>query len=319
MKKKINKAPFIFAIVYAILVIISHSLYLEQNLLLISFEIFIGYLSLWLFIEWLLSRSENKLLRWIIAIVAALIYTILFIGLDYYVFHLVTHTQTLPPLKAIKGMLSIIMVVVIFIESNKWSKAREKAQIENLRLQAENIETKFELLKEQVNPEFLFYCLKTLQNMVRINDPQTETYILKLADVYRQMLKRNRNSITFGEELNNLKIYLYLMCYGRETTIQYDINVLEVSLNYKLPSFALLSLIDKCMKHNELSSENPLYILIYQNNEQSVTVTDNYQQKVSIPSTNMLQLEQQYELEGIENGIVTKIESSTYSSTLKLF
>jgi hypothetical protein len=43
------------------------------------------------------------------------------------------------------------------MESVKWLKEREKAKIENLKLQAENIESKYKLLREQINPQFLSY------------------------------------------------------------------------------------------------------------------------------------------------------------------
>jgi two-component system, LytTR family, sensor kinase len=155
--------------------------------------------------------------------------------------------------------------------------------------------------------------------MVHSKDPNTEDYILKLADVYRQILKKERNLVPLKEDLAILKTYLFLMCYGREAAIQCDINVSEASLQYKLPVFALQSLADKCLKHNDFSAENPLYILIFQKDAQSITMLNNYQKTMATSDRNMEQLELRYAHEGIENGVLIERETSTYSTTLKLF
>ena len=176
---------------------------------------------------------------------------------------------------------------------------------------SENIEAKFELLEKQVNPEFLFYCLTTLKTMARSNDPQIETYILKLADVYRRILKQQTNAVSLREELSFLQMYMFLMRYRREKAISFEVNVFDESLYYDLPIFSLQLLGDNCIKHNEFSEINPLHILVFQKDGQSITITNNYQRRV-VPKSfgiDMEHLEMRYALEGIDNGVFIEKET----------
>jgi two-component system, LytTR family, sensor kinase len=255
------------------------------------------------------------------AILGGSLYCVAFMGLDYYVLHLIMPFMGVTPFDlAIKCFLTTA-TAIIYIESARWAKEREKARIDNLNLQSENIEAKFQLLKEQVNPEFLFQSLKTLQTMVKKEDPNTEGYVLKLANVYRQTLNKDRNIVSLKEELGLLQNYMYLMRYGRESAISFDINVSEASLKAHLPVFALQLLGDNCIKHNVFSETQPLHIRLYQKDENTITLTNNYQRQ-EIPKSFGIEIDRltmRYEMEGIENGVSIEHEPTTYSTTLKLF
>ncbi len=316
-KKSVDYTPYIFSIVFTFASVAVRNSPSQEGIVFRSVIYAIALLGLWRLIEWLLTLSEKKLVKLAYVIVGVNIYNMIYIGLDYYILHQITFFSGLQPWDLVKALFLIGVSMTLVIESVNWTKARENAQMENLRLQAENIENKFALLKEQVNPDFLFYCLRNLQKMINSNDPKAEHYILKMADVYRQILKKERNLVPLNQDLEILKTYLFLTSYGRETMMQYDISVLEESLNYKLPVFALQMVVDKCLKDNDFSNENPLYIMIFQKDAHSITVSNNYQQKTGF--SKLEQLEMRYALEGAENGVLVETESSTYSTTLKLF
>lgn len=320
MTKSRNYAPNIFAIVDTMAIAIAQKVFLKSGIALFLIVTFLLHLALWFLIEWLLTRFEHKykLVQWLIVLLGTFIFIIAYICLDSYWFHVRTDVLAFTEWQAIKGVLLNAVVALIYIESRRWTTEREKAQIENLKLQAENIETKFQLLKEQVNPEFLFHCLKTLRTMVRAEDAKTEDYILKLANVYRQILKKEKKNISVKEEIELLQSFMFLVCYGREEVINFEINISETSFNRQLPIFALQLLIDRCLKHNDFSSDQPLYILFFQKDANSITMTHNYQPKADTEPIGLEQLEMRYTLEGIENGVFIEKETSIYSTTLKL-
>lgn len=322
MKKTKNYAPYLFAFIITVISIIMNNLFFKPGLALRSIVYIFVLVGLWHWIEWLLLKlSGNKLLKYGYVLIGITIYNIAYVSFDYYVLHMITSFSGLKPWDLVRNLCLIAVVATIIIESIKWTKAREIAQIENLNLQAENIETKFKLLREQVNPEFLFQCLTTLQTMVRAVDPQTEEYILKLANVYRQTLTKDRNVVSLREELALLQKYMYLMRYGREAAVSFEIDVSEASLDYQLPVFALQLLGDNCFKHNEFSESQPLHIRIFQKNAQSITITNNYQRR-AVPKSfgiDIEHLEMRYALEGIDNGVLIEKEESTYTTTIKLF
>lgn len=317
MKKSKNYAPYIFSVFFLVFPVTTHSLWFKSGVFPFLILMFFVFLGLWCLIEWLLTCSEQIFVRWGYVLLGSTFYIISFLSLDYYVLHVAMSFTGFQPLDTGVRIFSCTIIATIFIEWKKWSRARETAQIENLRLQAENIETKFQLLREQVNPDFLFHCLATLRQMVRSDDSQTENYILKLADVYRQILKKQNNVVSLREELAFLQSYMFLMRSGHEAALFFDVDVLDDSLDYQLPIFSLQLLADNCIKQNDFTESNPLYIHVFQEDAHNITMINNYQQK--IPPLSIEQLEMRYANEGIEKGIKIEKKESTYSTTIRLF
>jgi sensor histidine kinase YesM len=323
MEKSKNYAPYLFAFFIPLFAAVTNKLLFKPGIVLswITYSFFL--LGLWRLIEWILTLTShyNKLVQWGSVFLSAGIYSFVFMSLDYYVLDLLMSFSGFSPLDiAIKSFITIA-IATIYIESVKWSRAREKARIDNLKLQAENIDARFQLLKEQVNPEFLFHSLKTLRAMVKKDDPNTEGYVLKLANVYRQILNQDKNVGSLKEELDLLQNYMFLMRYGREAAISFEAAVSEASLKAHLPMFALQNLGDNCIKNSVFSENQPLHIRLFQKEATSVTLSQNYPQKSIAESRNlnMEHLTMRYELEGIENGVLIEQDGNTYSTTLKLF
>jgi two-component system, LytTR family, sensor kinase len=321
MKKPKGYAPYLFAIFIPIFSAATNNSLSKLGVMINCVMISILLFGQWLWIEWLILRSENRLIQLVYLLIGVNLYSIAYIGLDHYVLQLTLKFTGRTPLDMFINLFLAAVVATILIENIKWNKAKEKAQIENLTLQSENIEAKFKLLREQVNPEFLFYCLTNLQNMVKADNPQVEIYILKLADVYRQTLKKDVNVATLREELALLESYMFLMRHGREAMISFEVEVAEISLDYRLPIFALQLLGDNCIKHNVFSEKNPLHIRIFQENPYSITMTNNYQRN-EVPKSFGIDIEHltmRYALEGVEDAILIEKELNTYSTTIKLF
>lgn len=321
LKKSKSYAPYIFAFIINTAIVISNKLFLKQGLLLNWVLYFIVLVGLWRLIEWLLTRSKNRWLQWVYLLVGINMYVLFLICLDFYVLHQIMNFIGHTPWDMATGLFLNAIIATIFIVSINWTRAREKAEIENLRLQAENIEAKFQLVKQKINPDFLFHCLTTLKTMVRSDDPQAEDYILKLANVYRQTLKTQKNNNRLGDELALLQTYMFLMRSGREKAISFEVAVSDASLNYQLPVFSLQLLGDNCIKDNEFSENRPLHIRLFQKDAQSITLSHNAQPKAVQESLDIdiAHLEMCYTMEGIENGVCIEKEPTTYSTTLKLF
>ena len=321
MKKSKGYAPYIFAFVINLSITISDRLFFKSGLLLNWILFFLILVGLWRLIEWLLTRSKNKWVQWAYVLLGIVMYSLSISSLDFYVLHRLMNFTGANPWSFTISLLLLAAVETIFIVSMKWARAREKAEIENLRLQAENIEAKFQLVKQKINPDFLFHCLTTLQTMVRSDNPESEEYILKLANVYRQTLKTQKNNNRLSDELALLQTYMFLMRSGREKRISFEVVVSDASLNYQLPVFALQLLGDNCIKDNEFSESHPLHIRIFQKEAHSITLSHNAQPKAVQESLDIdiAHLEMCYAMEGIENGVCIEHEPTTYSTTLKLF
>lgn len=321
LNKPTNYAPYLFAILTPLFSAFTNNLFKSGFVFhWIIFSVILW--SLWHWNEKLLSLSDKPFAKWSILILGSNLYVLLVVALDYYVFHSLLPFTGFSPLNFCFRLFLYTIVISATIESKKWAKAHEQSKIENLNLQTENMETQFNLLIQQTNPEFLFHSLDTLQSMVRLDDPRAEEYILKLADVYRQTLKKERNPVSLQQELAFFQSYLFLMMYGKEDAIFLEMNILKESLGYSLPIFSLQLLAENCIKHNVFSTYQPLYIRVFQKDVQSISISNNYQPKATPNSSldiNIDNLKMRYSLEGIEDGVTKEQNKTTYTTTLQLF
>lgn len=127
-----------------------------------------------------------------------------------------------------------------------------------------NLDAQYELLKQQINPHFLFNSLNTLKSMVETQDEHTVEFILKLSDFYRFTLEsRKSDLIKIKEELEIVKAYMFLLKSRFEEGIDLTITVAEKDLDSYIPPFTLQLLLENCVKHNIVSLDKPLRIRIY--------------------------------------------------------
>jgi LytS/YehU family sensor histidine kinase len=140
--------------------------------------------------------------------------------------------------------------------------------IELERTKMDNLAAQYELLKQQVNPHFLFNSLNTLKYMVENNDEHSVDFILKLSDFYRFTLEsRKLDLIPVSEELNTLEAYIFLLKARFEDGFDVSINIDKAHYASSMPPFTLQLLIENCIKHNIVSLDKPLKVRIYSDKE----------------------------------------------------
>jgi hypothetical protein len=154
----------------------------------------------------------------------------------------------------------------------------------SVRLERDNIEAKYESLKTQVNPHFLFNSLNSLTTLVEDNRKAVD-YIQNLSGFLRYLLgSSNRDLVYLKEELQVMNQYLELQKSRFQENLVVVIEVAEKYHLYTLPPLALQMLMENCIKHNVISSEDPLTIHI-KTEEGSLLVTNKLQKKTGVSST----------------------------------
>lgn len=167
----------------------------------------------------------------------------------------------------VRGILVNVMFYM-FIHLLYHSSQNQQVGIELERTRAANLAAQYELLKQQVNPHFLFNSLNTLKYMVESEDKQSVDFILKLSDFYRFTLEsRKQDLITIQEELKILEAYLFLLKARFEEGIDLVIEIDPKYYSSYLPPFTLQLLIENCIKHNVVSLDKPLQIKLYTKND----------------------------------------------------
>lgn len=133
------------------------------------------------------------------------------------------------------------------------------------RIKADNLNAQFELLKQQVNPHFLFNSLNTLQAMIDDNDSETSEFVQNLSLFYRySLVSKKNNLIQIQEEITILESFVFLVKSRFEEGVNISISIdCQTKLTY-IPPFTLQLLVENCIKHNVVSFEKPLLIQIYE-------------------------------------------------------
>ena len=130
------------------------------------------------------------------------------------------------------------------------------------RLEKDNIEAKYEMLKTQINPHFLFNSLNSLTTIVEENSNAVE-YIQNLSEFLRYMLKsRDRQLVLVREEVGVLRKYVNLQYSRFKDNLKIDIAIDEKFFHYTTPPLVLQMLVENCIKHNIVSKEKPLKIKV---------------------------------------------------------
>ncbi len=177
----------------------------------------------------------------------------------------------------------IILLVFFFLETiRKYFETR--MQVEQLKL--ENSVAQFEMLKQQISPHFLFNSLNILKTMVKNRDPGSEEYVIRLSELYRNLLLSNqKEKATLEEELSVLGNYIFMLKARFEDKLQINNDLRPGSKPCFLPPLALQMLVENCIKHNIVSSEKPLVIDLFEENGR-IVVRNNLQVKRSVESSN---------------------------------
>ncbi|MBP1619048.1 MAG: signal transduction histidine kinase LytS [Bacteroidetes bacterium] len=202
------------------------------------------------------------------------------------------------------------------------NRVAQEVAMQNEQLKTQNILSQFELLRQQVNPHFLFNALSTLRSMIHQKDSNSEEYVMKLSEVFRQLLqKKDKDVVTLEEELEfaNSYIYMLLIRFEHLLNIQFEIDD-EAKMLY-LPTFSLQILIENCTKHNVISQSKPLHIRIHTPEKNKLVVENNLQPKQTKEENSgfgLSNLQKRYALLREKEGICISMDKDWYSVTLKL-
>lgn len=179
-----------------------------------------------------------------------------------------------------RGVL-INLTIFMFIHFLYQSYNTQQILLQYERTKAENLNAQYELLKQQVNPHFLFNSLNTLQAMIDMNDAESSDFVRNLSFFYRFSLENKKNDlILLKKELEILESFIFLLKSRFEEGIEIEINFDEKIKQTFIPPFTLQLLVENCIKHNIVSLEQPLHINIFEENN-FLFVSNNKQSKIN--------------------------------------
>jgi two-component system LytT family sensor kinase len=221
----------------------------------------------------------------VIEIILILLYTNLFSGIFYWTETKFGMFPRIPNL--FSGILFTNMITLLITslhEAVQFYKQWKYNFSRSVRLEKDTLEARYEALKTQVNPHFLFNSLNSLTTLVEDNRNAVD-YIKNLSEFLRYMLKsRDRELVLVRDELSMLDKYLALQKLRFQESLQINVDIGERYYHYSTPPLVLQMLAENCLKHNIISKQKPLTINIKAQNGY-ISVENNLQQKNEGEST----------------------------------
>jgi two-component system LytT family sensor kinase len=164
----------------------------------------------------------------------------------------------------------------------QWQQTiREKEKLVELEWQA-----KYDLLKAQINPHFLFNSLNSLSSLIADDPQQAEKFTDEMSKVYRYLLRTNNQElVTLATELQFIRSYCRLLSTRYGAGFRVNIQVPDQYQHYLLPSLTLQLLVENAVKHNTVLKDHPLTVTILVNEQEKLLVQNNRQKKsIMVPS-----------------------------------
>jgi sensor histidine kinase YesM len=180
----------------------------------------------------------------------------------------------------IYSSLIITFLITMFMHGRSFLLGWRQSAIDAERLKQEGVAARYESLKNQVNPHFLFNSLNALSNLIYDKPDLAVKFVRQLSEVYRYVLDTKDQELVSKEvELKFLDSYIFLQKIRFDDNLRIQIDLKNTATSF--PPLVLQMLIENAIKHNEISSENPLTISIYTQNE-FVVVENNLQKRRSV-------------------------------------
>lgn len=244
--------------------------------------------------------TKNSTTRLIVTVLATLVYTfvawLILVWLSSVLYPWMLNWDGLRH-EIMHGSFFVTLIITVlisaFMHGRGFLLAWKETLIEAEQLKKEQMAARYEALKNQVNPHFLFNNFNVLATLVHKDADLAERFIKQLANVYRYVLdSREKEVVSLEEELKQLEAYVFLMKirFGESLKIEIDPALSQLE-GKSLAPLTLQMLVENALKHNEASKSNPLSIEVFLENEHYMVVRNKLQAKLNVGESTGVGLE----------------------------
>ncbi len=156
---------------------------------------------------------------------------------------------------------------------------KQENKVKEQKIIAGTASAKFETLKNQIDPHFLFNSLNVLSSLIEENPENAQRFTTALSKVYRYVLEqKDKDLVPIEEELSFAKTYMNLLQMRFENSLTYEISIETIDPEAKVVPLSLQLLLENAVKHNIISEQKPLHIQIFIEND-ALVIQNNFQKK----------------------------------------
>lgn len=268
------------------------------------FSFILYWMVIWALFSLIIDETEKRLSRRIrpvslyinlsilillLSVAAAILFNLFYRWFDVYLFGMkemwlqtpFPHPDLIYPLILLSLLIFLIDRFIYFADQLK------NAELYASHLEQVAVQSKYEALKNQVDPHFFFNSLSVLSSIVHTDPDLSAQYIYNLSKLYRYSLESGKpDVVSLKEELESLDSYIFLI------TIRYPENLgfrirLDRSKGEKtgIHHSSLQLLVENAIKHNIFRDEEPLIIEVFEEDGYIVVRNQLRKRKQLTPST----------------------------------
>jgi histidine kinase/2TM domain-containing protein len=169
----------------------------------------------------------------------------------------------------------ITFIITLLAHGIYFYRSYQENRVKQHKIIAGTASAKFESLKNQIDPHFLFNSLNVLSSLIEENPESAQKFTSSLSKIYRYVLEqRDKELVSIEEELAFAKTYMNLLKMRFENSIFYELPEKVNNPEAKVVPLSLQLLLENTVKHNVVSEKKPLHIRIFEQNNCLVVQND---------------------------------------------
>lgn len=135
-------------------------------------------------------------------------------------------------------------------EKHEISELLHKEELGRVEMEKILEETRFDVLKSQINPHFLFNTLNMISCMAKLEEADTtEKMISSMSNLFRYNLKTTETEVPLARELKVVDDYMYIQQMRFGSRIQYEKRIEVSESSVIIPSFSLQPIVENAIIH----------------------------------------------------------------------
>ncbi|MCI9844771.1 histidine kinase [Flavobacterium pectinovorum] len=245
-----------------------------------------GFLNIFLDRKW--DWLEQTNLRVYYGILVTILYTIpVVLGINYFIF-IFLRKMPLDQFFNQNMIWTHLFYIILSLGVSTFMQARSfmvkwkmasKFEITQQKIIAGTANAKFESLKNQIDPHFLFNSLNVLSSLIEENPDNAQRFTTSLSKIYRYVLEqKDKELVSVEDELSFAKTYMNLLKMRFENSLFYELPSTDINPDAKVVPLSLQLLLENTVKHNVVSEQKPLHIRIFTDGDY-LAIQNDFQKK----------------------------------------
>jgi two-component system, LytTR family, sensor kinase len=211
-------------------------------------QVFLAYTVMyWIIPQYVAKKlfSKSLIFLFVAFLVSGIMGHMLFIALSLYGREVSLFDVPQIFVRAFYAFLHACIAVVIKLIKMWYENERRVSEMEKTKLEAE-----LKMLKDQINPHFMFNTLNNLYGLIAKNPMHAQESILRLSRILHHMLHQsNRERIPLQEEIRCIRDYIELEELRYPGNLSISLNVQDNVNDLSIVPLSIFPLVENSFKH----------------------------------------------------------------------